>query len=208
MTVCTTRSRMIELTMRFRLKTLFTLGTMVSLAIGRPAPALVAPDLDTQKLSKVKAAFLLNFIKFTTWPSSKFSSNSSPLSVAVVGEDDLDGVLDATLRGREWNGHPIQIVRVPALPAGGAERQSALAELARLHVVYLGPSSSLGSSDLRMLAQKAVLSVAHNESQARQGAILGFAVEQGKVSFLYNANAAKESPLQISSKLLTLARAI
>jgi hypothetical protein len=192
--------------MRFRRTILLILGTVVLAVSLSPASAVASADIDAAKLSKVKAAFLLNFVKFTTWPHDQFSSDKAPLIVAVVGQDDLDGVLDATLRGREWNGHPIQIVRIPSLPAEGHERQDSLRSLGNSHVIYVAPSAMLRSNDLKTLNQNAVLTIAFDAPQTRQGTILGFAVEQGKVSFVYNANAAKDSPLQISSKLLTLAR--
>jgi hypothetical protein len=187
--------------------TRFCLGSLAALVTMLPVSTSAA-DIDTEKLSKVKAAFLLNFIKFTTWPKEKHASGDVVLRVTVVGKDDLDGVLDATLRGREWNGHPIQLSRVPPLPLEGAERQTALGELTKMHLVYVAPSSMLKKGDLETLNRHAVLTVAFDMSQTRQGTVLGFHVEQGKVGFLYNTQAAKESPLQISSKLLNLSRAL
>ena len=44
---------------------------------------------------EVKAAYLLNFIKYLEWPSVAFASSVAPLTLCVAGRDPFDGALAA-----------------------------------------------------------------------------------------------------------------
>src|SRR5436305_844080 len=45
----------------------------------------------------VKAAFVLNFAKFTEWPATAFSTAQSPMEVCVLGKDPFGKILDDVL---------------------------------------------------------------------------------------------------------------
>ena len=57
---------------------------------------------------QVKAAYLLNFARFVEWPTDALSA-SSPIVIAIIGDDPFGGALDEVLRGKSANGHPIQL---------------------------------------------------------------------------------------------------
>lgn len=170
-------------------------------------------DVDAAKLAKVQAAFLLNFVKFTIWPKTAFTSDDAPLVVTAVGDDRIDGVslaafFASTLRDRKVAEHPL-IVRSGVIlpPASDTDRRAqAIKQLADTHVVFIGIGSGLSDAEVRQLNRSDVLTIGATPYEARQYAMLSFGVEQGKVVFFYNADAARESALILSSKLLTLAR--
>src|SRR5262245_65637689 len=58
----------------------------------------------------VKAAFLLNFARYTEWPGAAFSSSTQPLVLCVVGADPFGSALD-TVEDKLVRGRPIHINR-------------------------------------------------------------------------------------------------
>ena len=64
----------------------------------------------------LRAACLVNFLRYTTWPAGSFEDPEAPMVVAVVGDDEVVEALHAIVR-RSVNvaGRRIEI-RVPRLP--------------------------------------------------------------------------------------------
>ncbi len=58
--------------------------------------------------SRVKAAYLYNFVKFIKWPENTFKSNASPIIIGVFGKNDLSEQL-APLNSRKVRNRPIEI---------------------------------------------------------------------------------------------------
>src|SRR5262245_11831153 len=69
-------------------------------AIGRGGPADSPADAN-----QVKAAFVLNFLKFVEWPAQP----SGAITVAVVGDDAFATVLGRAAAGQSHNGHAIDV---------------------------------------------------------------------------------------------------
>jgi hypothetical protein len=193
-------------------------GTPAFWPVGAGAPtahgaAVESGDLDAAKLAKVQAAFLLNFVKFTSWPRTAFTADDAPLVVTVIGDDRIDDVSLAdffatTLRDRKIAEHSLVVRSAAALPpASDPERRAkSIQQLGEAHVVFIGTGSGLSDAEVRQLDRSDVLTIAATPYEARRYAILSFGLDQGKVIFFYNADAARESALILSSKLLALAR--
>src|SRR5262249_44710914 len=67
-----------------------------------------APPLEDQ----VKAAFLYNFAKFTTWPANPTRRSDDPFVIAVVGDDAFVEALEIAVRHKTVEGHAFQVRRV------------------------------------------------------------------------------------------------
>ncbi len=162
-------------------RTIFLLCAILSLApVATAQQTVLAVDtkeIDTEKLSKVKAAFLLNFLKFTTWPETRFENANAPFKLVLVGDDDIGNVLDATLRGRDWHGHPITIIRVES---------NMRIDPASIHVVYIAPSSGFSIEDIQTMIRSGILVIGYDRNMVKNGSMLGFSIEDGKVCFGYN----------------------
>src|SRR5262245_8768724 len=76
----------------------------------------------------VKAAFLLNFARYTEWPATAFSSSTTPLVLCIVGDDPFGQVLD-TVEGKPVRGRPIRI-----------ERNMAAAGMRSCHIAFISDS--------------------------------------------------------------------
>ena len=74
---------------------------------------LCAEGLDTPKVSgnepvsieyQVKAAFLVNFVKFVEWPPRVFPDPQAPVVIGILGENPFDGALDDVVKNQTVNG--------------------------------------------------------------------------------------------------------
>jgi hypothetical protein len=147
---------------------------------------------------RIKAGFLLNFVKYTTWPKEAFASESSDLVVAVVGKDPFGQDLDRTLAGKTIGKHAISVRRVQ-------KAEDALSA----HVLFVGGmEAGERSALLGRVAGRAILVVGEVPGLAVEGSIANFYLENNKVRFEINVEAAKRGKLELSSELLKLARLV
>ena len=186
-------------------------GACLCLAAASSAPAAD----DDGKIAKIKAAYLVNFIQYVTWPREAFANDMSPLVVAVVGEDPMGPVLDHTLRTAAGFDRPLQLVRY-AMPRRGdfksdAEHAAAMQQLTRkladAHALFVCDSERGHAAKLMAeLRKHPILIIADGKSFAEAGAMLSLALDDGRIVFYANRQAIDQSPLKISSKLLRLGR--
>jgi len=82
-------------------------------------------------------------------------------------------------------------------------------DLEGCHLIFI-PASEKGRAGqiLRPVREANVLTVSDTFEEGRQGAIISFFIEQNKVRFAINIEAAKKAGLKISSKLLRLAKIV
>jgi hypothetical protein len=143
----------------------------------------------------VKAAFLVNFTKFIEWPAD--APGDAPFQICVVGEDPFNGVLDRMAEGETVGGHRLEVVKL---------RRN---ESHACRVLFVGRSESDVPRVLAGAGAGAgVLTVGESERFLREGGIIAFVVENRKVRFDVNQGAAARAGLQISSRLLSVARSV
>lgn len=160
-----------------------------------PAIASAAPE---PKEYELKAAFLYNFARFAEWPPSAFAGPHEPIVICVLGRDPFGPILDDTVYGKSLGPRRFDVRRIAsAAKADGC------------HIVFIA-ASALGELDavLAALHGKPVMTVADIEDAARRGAVLSFALRNGRVRFIINANAAKRAGLVLSSQLIKVASAV
>ena len=167
--------------------------TLLSLAAFFCNPRL-AKAADQPLEYQVKAAFLLNFTKFIEWPAET-ASTASPVDICILGDDPFGPVLDQMVAGETLQGRKIEVVRVKRQPPSSCA------------VLFIGRSEKDVDSLLSMLGP-GVLTVSEKTSFLHAGGIIEFAVENHKVKFDINQTAAAKARLQISSKLLNIARSV
>ena len=171
---------------------LLVLCAVIAASLARSAQAQPVADE-----YQVKAAYLLNFARFVEWSADALPS-SSPLVIAIVGDDSLGGALEETLRGKSANGHPIQFRR---------HRWDDV--LTSCQIVFICSSEEAHLPQiLRYLGQSSVLTVSDIDRFALRGGVIEFRMVGNRVRFDINRGSALASQLQISSKLLSVARAV
>jgi hypothetical protein len=137
----------------------------------------------------VKAAYLAKFPFYVDWPPTVFPAPGSPLNLCVVGEDPFGSILDEAVAGQQVQGHAVTVRRLKA-----AARDPAC------HIAYLGADARAenwrGSSALVVT------------DGANTSGVISFVVKDNRVRFIVDDEAAAQSGLAISSKLLSVALAV
>jgi YfiR/HmsC-like len=157
-----------------------------------------AQDSEQSSEYLIKAGYIYNFAKLVEWPASAFAQPDSPIVIGIVGTDPFGPIIDKVLEGKKVNGHSFLIKRLKPT-----------ADVKECHILFIG--SSLGShvaDTIRLTKGTPVLTISEIPGFADHGGIIHLSLEQNKVRFEVNVDAAKEADLNISSRLLVLAKVI
>ena len=147
---------------------------------------------------EVKAAFLYNFAKFIDWPNGSFADPSAPFAICVLGLDPFGHTLDDALQGKMIGSHPVTLARL----------QDAT-EAKRCQMVFVSSSERRRLPEIEdELRGSNVLLVGEFPGFAGAGGALQFIIEENRVRFLINTDAAQRAGLRLSSKLLSVARVV
>ncbi|QBE62081.1 YfiR family protein [Pseudoduganella lutea] len=162
---------------------------MSGAAVGQTAaPAM--PNLERS----VKAAYLFKFLGYVDFLAPREGAESgSPLTVGVLGAEDVAAELSRITAGRTVNGRPIA---VRSLREGEP--------VAGLQMLYAGTATDLPKV-LRSAAQNGALGVADDENGLQHGAVINFRIVEDRVRFEVSLPAAERSNLKLSSRLLSVA---
>jgi YfiR/HmsC-like len=144
---------------------------------------------------QLKAAFLFNFAKFVEWPPSSFASPQAPFSICILGADPFGQAIDDTLRGQMIGGRAVMVQRV----------QDAT-QLRHCQMAFIS-SSEKGhlQAILQSMRGTNVLLVGETPGFAADGGAIQFDMEDNRIRFSINPDAAERAGLRVSSKLLSLA---
>jgi hypothetical protein len=143
----------------------------------------------------IKAAFLFNFTKFIQWPAGPPQDG---FRICTVAEPAFNTAVERTLSGESAGGRPL--VRVsPATPE--AARSCQILFVGRLENDRL-------DRWLNAVRGAPVLVVGESSAAWTRGAQINFVLDENRVKFDVNQDAAAGSGLVISSKLLRVARKV
>jgi hypothetical protein len=153
------------------------------------APAAQEP---TAVEPHVKAAFLYNFLKFIEWPSEALAAG--PLTVCVAGSQAVAESLRAATTRRQAQDHDIVVVQASDAP------------LKSCHLVYVAHADEDAARHwLSVLNGSTAFTVSDCPRFARLGGVANFFVDDGRLRFAVNVDAARRASLRISSRMLALA---
>jgi hypothetical protein len=170
------------------------LSALVALVGDRPVLGQSNPSSEYE----VKAAFLFHFAQFVEWPPDTFKEAGTPLVYCTIGEDPFHGSLEAALNGKTIGARSLH-VRHLKQPS----------ELQGCQVVFLGEKEKrLFPTVLELLKSSPVLIVGESEHFVQDGGTIGFFLEENKIRFEINLDAAEKAKLKISSRLLALAKTV
>ena len=154
-------------------------------------PTLRAEDLAQEY--QLKAAFLINFAKFITWPEQALPTGQQEFILCVVGDDPFGPALAGSER-KTVGGRAIREVRT-----------SSLKKIPDCQMLFISRSEA---DDLNLLAatlgRKAVVTVSDIPNFGKAGHIQLF-VSGNRLSFVINHTAMKELGFQVNASLLSLA---
>jgi YfiR/HmsC-like len=163
-----------------------------------PVATPPAPAQESMPEYQVKAAYLFNFLKFVDWPDDAFADPLAPIVIGILGDDPFGSSLPQVVVGKTVQGRDL-VIR--AYHDGENLRGAQIlfissSEKKRLPVIL---SSLRGSS---------VLTVADMDGFLDCGGMIQFVPESNRVRFAINADATRRGRLQMSSKLMSLAKSV
>jgi hypothetical protein len=164
----------------------------LALAVSAALPAAAQAQAQAPE-AQVKAAFLYNFARFVDWPQAR--RGGSVVSLCLLGAEPFGGYADA-LNGRPVGAGTLTVRRIARPPDAAACDMVFLpnAEAARLPAL------------LDAARGRRLLTVGETPGAAAGGLVINFYLEQNRVRFEINIDAAQRTGLSINSQLLRLAR--
>ncbi len=170
------------------------LACMAGLCLPAGAQAMHAqPQLER----KVKAAFLYKFLGYADFPPQAFADDHAPLTIGVVGADDVAAELTRVAAGRTVRNRGI-VVR-PLREGDGA---------VPVHLLFVGGHDPEQVGRIVRQASGAMLVVTDCEDGLRQGSAINFRVVGERVRFDVAPDAAERNGIKLSSRLLTVAHRV
>jgi hypothetical protein len=159
----------------------------VALTVATSAQDVSGPNL--------KAAYIYRFALFTQWPADALSP-TGPLTICVVGDTAVRDALQRTVKGSAIANRAVVVAfGQPDKPPSPC------------HMLYVSAVSSARAARLVAgLREVPVLTISDLEGFNGMGGIAEFFYEAGQLRFSIRADAVAHSRLQLSSKLLSLAR--
>jgi hypothetical protein len=159
------------------------------IAVPGLARAAVDPTSDTQ----VKAAFLYNFAMFAEWPAS-----AQPLTMCIVGDTRVASALVETVRDKRLDGRVLEVKGI------GSD-----APMLTCDVLFISASETRrAAAVLGTLRALPILTVSDSPGFARANGIIELVVENERMHFAINTDAATRAGIRLSSRLLGLARIV
>jgi len=181
-------------------------GLMLLLVV-LAAAATDAHAQDTEASSEylIKAGFIYNFASLVQWPSTSFSQADSPIVIAVLGEDHFGTTLDHVLQGKKIDGRPFVIKHLRSV----SELVKSAGNPRDCQILYVTASAMSHLSEV-ILSVRAlpILTIGDTPGFAKSGGMINLILENNRVRFEVNVKAAKDADLNISSRLLALARIV
>lgn len=163
---------------------------LLALIFGSVAAAgAVAQPREIAQEVTLKAEIVFRAMLFIEWPDSSLRAGQ-PLALCVLDESALASSVLA-LAGRIVNGHPLE-----------ARRVARSEHLASCHAALVGAAFDVAAA----LAGRPVLIVSEAPAMLGRGVMLNLQIEDGRVVFDVGLDTAHRAGLEISTKLLRLAR--
>ena len=189
----------------FRIRFALGLASLILLSSVR------AQDASPSLAIKVKAALLVEFARYTTWPAERLKGDG-PVVIGVIADDELAGVL-AELVKREApkvRGRAVEVRKLPRIdPADKDDVKRFTKQAAELHVLYMGEAGGQRPRDLlRLLGGIPVLTVSQTSRFAEDGGMIELSLPQKSYRFDINNRSVTQAGLNVSAKMLELARKV
>jgi len=167
------------------------------------APGALAQDRDSSDSSEylIKAGFIFNFAKFVDWPPTTFAQPDSPIVIGILGTDPFGAIIDQIVQDKKIGGRGFVVKRLK----WGTD----LKDLKECKILFVGASERVHIDELVQIVKGLpILTVGETPGFAEHGGVIRLVLEDNRVRFEVNVDAARQAGLTISSRLMTLATII
>ncbi|OHE18607.1 MAG: hypothetical protein A2X96_01130 [Syntrophobacterales bacterium GWC2_56_13] len=170
---------------------------LIVLALLAAGPLQLSATNSASREYTLKAVFLYNIALFVEWPEGAFTSEQSPLTICVLGNNPFGEALDSLSR---------QTVKNRKLAVRQINR---VEEAAGCQILFVSATEKMRLDDILTAVRNwNVLTISDLDNFAYAGGIVQLITLEDKIRFEINLKSAQRAKLKISSKLLKLARDI
>jgi len=149
----------------------------------------------------IKAGFIYNFAQLVQWPSAAFSQADSPIVIGILGTDPFGTSIDRVVENKKLDGRNLIVKRL--------RWSKDLKDLTECNILFISSSEKEHIADvINMVKWLPILTIGETPGFAARGGIINLTLEDNKVRFEVNIGAAKQANLNISSRLLALAKIV
>jgi hypothetical protein len=147
----------------------------------------------------LKAAFVLNFLKFVEWPQQGPVDTNATLLVAVIGNDPIAPVLQKTLDGKSVQERKVAV----RLFQNAAEWKSGDNSCQALFVTTA--ARSMWKEIHAVIANRSMLTISDSPEFCAGGGMLNLFEKDNRIRFEANLGAASGAGLKMRAEFLKLA---
>lgn len=171
------------------------LMAVVALMWGIATPPEAFPQEVTD--DEIKAALVFKFPVYVRWPKAVLNADVDTFECCVLGAGRLSELL-AHFDGEKIMGKTIHVKRMQTIEA-----------LGECHMLFIASSEKKNLAPiLKAIEGKPILTVGDIDGFARDGGVINLIRKKSSVHFEINREAGKRAGLNISSKLLRLAKIV
>ena len=148
---------------------------------------------------KVKYVYLYSFALLTKWPERAFTSDDAPFVIGVLGDKPYGEILDAIAKKKKIGKRPIRIRRFKTLK-----------DYEPCHILYVTEDfvDVKPAVVCSTLKKEPVMIVGETPGNEKSGSVATFHLDDGKVRFSLNMDAAHKRNLVVTARLSRLARPV
>ena len=147
---------------------------------------------------QLKALVIPKLVKYVDWPASSFASTNAPIVIGILGQDPFGSKMDDAVKGDTAHDHKFTVKRLRADE-----------EVESCHVLFVSRSEKERfQSVFNRVKGRPVLLVGDVSDFAEKGGMVALALANNNVKLEINQAVTEQAGLQISAKLLKLARIV
>jgi hypothetical protein len=164
--------------------------------------SILAANVDDIEEDVLKAIYSFKFGKFTEWPKTKLNDRNTTLGFCILGKNPFTQAALETIETAVVKGRKLQVM----IYGSGLLSNDALDEC---HILYVSQSEKTRQLlILSALRNKPILTVSDIEGFSQKGGMITLININQKIQIEINPGAIIRASLEISSKLIELAKVV
>ncbi|MES2822390.1 MAG: YfiR family protein [Pseudomonadota bacterium] len=161
------------------------------------AVALSVWAVDGLTETQIKAAYLSKFAAYVEWPASAFSDPDTPITIGVMGAEEIAKELHYITKERTVND---RVVQVKSLELGDS--------LTDVQILYVGQQDEVRLKRLLESLQSMPILTITASPVRYAGSVINFIPVANHIRFEVSVTQAEQKSLKISARLLSVAQKI
>lgn len=144
---------------------------------------------------QIKAAFIVNFLKFIEWPADRDINKKSSIDICVLGDSEISNAASV------FNQASSAKLNISLVSENNIHNVSS-----HCHILFISSSEEgrLGEI-MEVLKKQPVLTVGDSKDFPEHGVMIGFIVNDSKMKLVVNKAAIEDAGLHVDAQLLEVA---